>query len=188
MFYLKERFEVLENATFWLSENPDIPGKAWDAANVRIVTWGKFRDKRTGDIFYHFNTHFDHWGEIARQESAKLLLEKITEIAGNSDVVVTGDFNFLPSSVPYKILTNDTKKETELKLVDTKMVSFYPHHGPTGTFTGFDLSKLTNNSKEIDYIFIKGNMKVLSHGTLSDTFDAVFPSDHMPVLAEIMIE
>ncbi len=188
IFYLKERFEVLENATFWLSENPDIPGKGWDSDHNRVVTWGKFKDKRTGKIFYNFNTHFDHRGEIARKESAKLLLEKIKEIAENSDVVVTGDFNFLPSSIPYKILTDDTKKEIELKLVDTKIVSFYPHHGPTGTFTGFDLSKLANNSKEIDYIFIKGGMKVLSHGTLSDTFDGVFPSDHMPVLAEIIFE
>ncbi len=75
IFYLKKRFQVIKQSTFWLSETPQIPGKGWDAACNRIVTWGEFKDNITGKVFYHFNTHFDHMGEIARQESAKLLLE-----------------------------------------------------------------------------------------------------------------
>lgn len=188
IFYLKKRFKVLNNSTFWLSQNPEIPGKGWDAVCNRIVTWGKFKDNRTGKIFYHFNTHFDHKGKIARKESAKLLLKYIKTIAGNSDVIVTGDFNSTPNSVPYKILTQDLEGERDLKLVDTKMVSYYPHQGPNGTFTGFKLSNLIDNDQPIDYIFINNKIKVLNHATLSDIFDGLFPSDHMPVLAEIIIE
>jgi hypothetical protein len=67
IFYLKDRFAVLEQNTFWLSESPEKPGSmGWDAACVRIVTWAKFKDKRMGKAFYHFNTHFDHIGEKAR--------------------------------------------------------------------------------------------------------------------------
>ncbi|MFC1569798.1 endonuclease/exonuclease/phosphatase family protein [bacterium] len=188
IFYLKNRFKVLDHSTFWLSEHPKLPGKGWDAACNRIVTWGKFEDIRTDNSFYHFNTHFDHLGDIARKESAKLLLKQIITIAGNSDVIVTGDFNSTPNSVPYKILTQKSEGETELNLFDAKMVSDNPHHGPNGTFTGFKLSNLIDHNQPIDYIFVTKKIKVLNHGTLSDTFDGFFPSDHMPVLAEIRIE
>ncbi len=188
IFYLKKRFKIIENSTFWLSENPEIPGKGWDAACNRIVTWGKFDDNYANKIFYLFNTHFDHVGEIARQESAKLLLKYLTDIVGNSDVVVTGDFNSKPNSVNYKTLTKNVEGISQIYLVDTRKVTHYPHHGPNSKFTGFKLSSLINNDNLIDYIFVRNTMKVLNHGTLSDTFDGFFPSDHMPVLAEILLE
>jgi endonuclease/exonuclease/phosphatase family metal-dependent hydrolase len=171
-----------------LSENPEKPGKGWDAACNRVVTWGKFKDNKTGNVFYHFNTHFDHQGQVARAESAKLLLQKVDEISDVSNVIVTGDFNAGPNSAPYKILTDNKNKETGIKLVDAKMASASPHHGPGGTFTGFKLSNLIHNVQPIDYIFVTNNIKVLRHGTLSDTFNGRFPSDHFPVLAEVIIE
>jgi endonuclease/exonuclease/phosphatase family metal-dependent hydrolase len=122
IFYLKQRFTVLHHATFWLSETPEVPGLGWDAACNRIVTWGKFEDQLTGKIFYHFNTHFDHRGEIARQESARLLLNSIRQIAGNAAVIITGDFNSTPNSIPYQILTQKFEGKTGFKLIDTKEV------------------------------------------------------------------
>jgi len=187
IFYLKDRFTVLEDSTFWLSETPSVPGKGWDAACNRIVTWGKFQDLKTNKIFYFFNTHFDHLGKVARVESAKLILNYIQNIAGKTDAVLTGDFNATPDSAPYKILSEKSATNAGVKLIDTKSVSYYPHHGPNATFNGFDLSSLENNGREIDYIFITDGIKAVRHGTLADTFDGFFPSDHMPVLAEIII-
>ncbi|MBD3289472.1 endonuclease [candidate division KSB1 bacterium] len=187
VFYLKNRFDVIEHATFWLSETPEKPTKGWDAMCYRVVTWGKFKDLETRKVFYLFNTHFDHKGEVARRESAKLLLDRIEEIAGDSPVVVTGDFNATPESVPYRILTNGLTGKEHTKLVDAKQVSKQMHHGPNGTITQFKSANLPHN-KTIDYIFIKNDVSVISHGSLSDTFDGRFPSDHMPVLAEVVIE
>lgn len=103
IFYRRDRFELLEESTFWLSEEPEVIGsKGWDAAITRIVTWGKLRDRSTGKVFFHFNTHFDHRGVRAREESASLLLTKIKEIAGTTPVIVTGDFNSRESSEPYR--------------------------------------------------------------------------------------
>ena len=83
IFYDTTRLQVLQTKTFWLSETPEVPGsKSWDAAITRIVTWIKFRDKKTKKIFFAFNTHFDHIGQVARRESAKILLQKVKEIAG----------------------------------------------------------------------------------------------------------
>jgi endonuclease/exonuclease/phosphatase family metal-dependent hydrolase len=188
VFYLKERFEVLGSGTFWLSEHPEIPGRGWDAACNRTVTWGRFKDHRTGTRFCLFNTHFDHLGGTAREESARLLLDKVMTIAVNLPVAVTGDFNSTPDSEVYRILTKGIEGKPGSALVDAEAVSLQLHHGPRGTFTGFQLSNLAGNDRPIDYLFIKNGVQVLSHGTLSDTFNGRFPSDHMPVLAEMMVE
>ncbi|MFC1650170.1 endonuclease/exonuclease/phosphatase family protein [Candidatus Latescibacterota bacterium] len=190
VFYRKDRLELLNDSTFWLSETPGNPGIGWDAVCNRVVTWGRFRDMKTGKIFYHFNTHFDHRGETARRESAILLLEKVSEIAGSQPLVVTGDFNARPGSEPIEIITRGIpgiSGKAEKKLVDSKTVSMHGHHGPSGTWTGFK-SAGSPGDEPIDYVFIKNGVRVILHGTLSDSSDGRFPSDHMPVLAEIVIE
>jgi len=182
IFYLKSRFKILKEDTFWLSQHPDKPGLGWDAAYIRVVTWAHFQDLQTGEIFFHFNTHFDNRGEIARQESAQLLLSQIHSIAGSAPVIVTGDFNAFPESESYKILTG-----SEL-LTDTKSIAKSPHHGPARTMNSFDLESLKTMEPPIDYIFVSKHIGVSKHATLSDTFDGFFPSDHMPVMAQLTIE
>jgi endonuclease/exonuclease/phosphatase family metal-dependent hydrolase len=182
IFYLKHRFKLLKTDTFWLSENPQQSGLGWDAAYNRVVTWGQFQDLETGNTFFHFNTHFDNRGEVARQESAKLLLTQIQAIAGNSALIVTGDFNTHPDSEPYRILTGSDL------LTDAKTITQIPHHGPSRTFNGFALESLRTIDEPIDYIFVSKQFGVLKHATLSDTFNGYFPSDHMPVMAQVTIE
>lgn len=183
ILFRKNRFEVIEHSTFWLSETPEKPSKGWDAAFKRIVTWGKFKDKKTGKIFYHFNTHFDHKGEMAKLESANLLNDKVAEIAGGTPALITGDFNFRPESRGYKIITGgmrnfllDTQSSEEmLKNPDANI-----------TFNGF--GEFLEEGNKIDYIFIKNDVEVSRHQIIKDTFNGRFPSDHMPVLAEVRIK
>jgi len=186
IFYKKDRLENELNSTFWLSETPNIPSRGWDAACNRIVSWGKFRDKLSGKVFFHFNTHFDHRGKLARKNSAILLLEKVNEIGTNFPIVVTGDFNVIPDSEPYQIIINGLENIPDSHLIDGITISNYPHYGPVGTFTGFILENLSE--QPIDYIFIKNDIKVILHGTLTDSYYGRLPSDHMPVLSEILIE
>jgi endonuclease/exonuclease/phosphatase family metal-dependent hydrolase len=188
IFYRRKRFQSLESATFWLSETPNVPGAGWDAALPRIVTWSRFKDLTTGKVFFHFNTHFDHRGVNARRESARLLLNRISEISRALPVVVTGDFNFTESSDGYQLLTgkNTGNSPTPKSVLrDARYVSQHGHHGPTSTFNDF---KAPVPERKIDYVFVRGNIRVVQHGVLSDTWDGRFPSDHFPVLAEIAIE
>lgn len=187
ILYRKARFSHLETSNFWLSETPNVPSKGWDAAYPRIVTWVKFRDKQTGKVFFHFNTHFDHRGTRAREESARLLRQRIQQIAGRLPVVVTGDFNFVESSDAYQILTTKTEPAAGAPsaLRDARYLSQNGHYGPTSTFNQF---KSLVAAMKIDYVFVKGNVRVLQHGALSDTWDGRYPSDHLPVLAEIVFE
>lgn len=183
LFYRKDRFEMLDNGTFWLSDMPDIAGSVgWDAMLPRIVTWGEFTDKATGRSFFVFNTHFDHIGEKARMESASLILEKIDEIAGDSPVVLTGDFNTTENDPPYKILTNKTENRVAAELSDAFYESEYGHHGPTTTWNGF---KEIVPDRRIDFIFTNAGFDVKQHAILADQQDGRFPSDHLPVVADI---
>ncbi|RJP24856.1 MAG: endonuclease/exonuclease/phosphatase family protein [Candidatus Omnitrophota bacterium] len=186
IFYRKEQFELLQTNTFWLAETPEIPGsKSWDTSITRVVTWGKFKDLKTDHEFYHFNTHFDHRGQKAREESAQLVWKKIKAIAGDAPTFFTGDFNTRENSKPYEILAG---KDSESDLIDARYVSKTVHRGPTASTSGAEgWTKIGPNESRIDYIFIRNGISVLSHQILDDQYDGRYPSDHLPVLAEIVI-
>ena len=184
IFYDSTKLQLLASSMFCLTESTAVAGsKGWDAAITRIVTWAKFKDKRSKKIFFAFNTHFDHMGKIARRESAKLVLHKVKEIAGSTPAVITGDFNAEPNDEPIQVIVD---KNNPLRLTDSKELSQTPHYGPTGTFTGFQSKE--RNDQPIDYIFLKGNWNVLSHASISQTWMGRFASDHYSVMAELMLK
>lgn len=179
VFYDTTRTQLMKSETFWLSLTPGLPGsKSWDAAITRIVTWGEMKDKHNQKRFFVFNTHFDHMGKEARRESAKLLKQKIKDIAGSNPVIIFGDFNSTPDDEPIEILTNAADPD---RFTDSKSISQTSHYGPDGTFNGFTSKEI--NTAPIDYIFLKGNWNVWQHATLSQTWQGRFSSDHFPVFA-----
>ena len=54
VFYLKEKFKLLESKTFWLSETPEEVSVGWDAALPRICTYAQFKEHTTGRVFLAF--------------------------------------------------------------------------------------------------------------------------------------
>jgi endonuclease/exonuclease/phosphatase family metal-dependent hydrolase len=188
IFYKKDRFELLEQNTFWLSETPNILGSiGWDAACIRIVTWGHFKDKISGKDFYHFNTHFDHRGQAARENSANLIVKKIKQIAGDVPAALTGDFNFPPTSPLYSILVKGGPPQTDrVYLADAQSISKQPPHGPDCSYFGF--RSKGKPGRKIDFIFVSKGFIVKQHGVLSDHWNGKYPSDHLPVLATLAID
>lgn len=183
VFYRKDRFELLDGQTFWLSEYPDSIGrKGWDAACERVVTWVKLKDRTTGQVFYFFNTHFDHMGRIARRESCTLLKNKVSAIAGSAPVVVTGDFNAPPQSSVITAITDPTDPQ---HLVNSRSIAAF-RYGPEYSF--HDYGKLPPERRDvIDFIFIKHVEKVLLSAVITDTLGPLFVSDHYPVMAVIRL-
>src|SRR5215208_4015890 len=174
ILYRTDRLELLDSGTFWLSPTPEVPGsKGWDAAIERVATWARFRDKRTGCRHVHLNTHFDHVGERAREESARLIRRRLAELAGGDPVVVTGDLNADPASAPYRVLTRDTLKGALSPLRDAYAASRAGHYGPTSTWTAF---RATEPGRRIDYVLVSPDAAVLTHAILSDSWDGRFPS------------
>ena len=186
IFFNKKLFEHLEDSIFWLSPTPDKVSKGWDAALERICTWVWLKDKRNGKIFFVFNTHFDHIGVQAREESAKLILHQMKRIAGNTPIILTGDFNTAENTMSINVLTGRVK-EKEFFLRDAMHASALPHHGSSKTFCGFDLKKGVIGDR-IDYIFVSRHFTVLTHATLADFKEDHFPSDHFPVFSEMKLE
>ncbi len=183
ILYRKSRFQLLETKTFWLSETPETPGSmGWDAAYPRIVTWAKFRDRVSKKTFFHFNTHFDHRGDKARTQSASLILKRIGEIVRREPFVLTGDLNVREDGEAYKTLKAGSGV---VRLADAKYASSNGHFGGDSTFSAF---KELQPGNKIDYIFVREGIRVIEHGVLSDQWNGLWASDHLPLLAEIVLE
>lgn len=183
ILYRTDRFELLGQGTFWLSETPEVPrSKGWDAALPRIATWGRLRDRVTGDTIFHLNTHFDHMGVRARAESARLLKRWLAANAGTLRMVVTGDLNATPATEPLQALLDPAATP---RLRDAILVSAEPAYGPGSTWNGF---KAVVPGQRIDYVLVGDGLHVLEYGILAETLDGVhYPSDHLPVLTEIEV-
>jgi endonuclease/exonuclease/phosphatase family metal-dependent hydrolase len=183
ILYRRDRLELIDSGTFWLSPTPEVAGsKGWDTAIERIATWARFRDRRTGCRHLHLNTHFDHVGEQARQESARLVRRRAAALADGIPVVVTGDLNADPASQPYRILTRDTIADATPPFRDALVASRDGHYGPTSTWTAF---RAIEPGRRIDYVLVSPQVRVLKHAILPDSWDGRFPSDHLPVLAVV---
>lgn len=174
IFYKKDRFDVLEQNTFWLSETPDVPGsKNWDAAITRVASWAKLKDKKTGREFLFVNTHFDHIGKEARAQSAVLLKSKVEALAGKLPAIVTGDFNCTRSETPYQTMISNSG----LVLVDP-----VPANQPS-TCCGFSVDQ--PSPRAIDYIFHTAGWTSGQYISIRDNDGTYFPSDHLPVMVTL---
>jgi endonuclease/exonuclease/phosphatase family metal-dependent hydrolase len=177
IFYKKEVFKLLKKGDFWLSPTPDTPSLGWDAKCCkRICSWVQLQHRRTGKTFYFFNAHYDHEGVQARNESSKLVLQKIKEIADNAPVLFTGDLNGSHTSTWYQEIANSSV------LKDTYGEVEFPY-APNGSFNAFNNSR--KSTEIIDHIFLSKHFGVKKWGILTDTYNGKFPSDHFPVLSVI---
>lgn len=183
IIYKKSRYAVVKTGNFWLAEDKNAVGKkGWDAACERVATWAVLKDKQSGKKFFFLNTHLDHIGKVARHEGAALVLRQVKELAGDMPVIVTGDFNAVETEDPIQVLID---RDNVDHLTDSRSVADLKY-GPEWTFHGFGRVPLEKRHL-IDYIFIKGNIKVLRHGVLTDTLNHLYPSDHCPIMCVIEI-
>ena len=146
---------------FWLNETPDKPKLGWDAACIRICSWGEFEQAETGFRFYYFNLHMDHVGVVARREAAKLVVKKIGEIAKGAPVVLTGDFNVDQNDEIYRIFTssgilNDSYTHARLRFAEN------------GTFNDYKPNYKTQS--RIDHVFVSPEFNVDRYGMLTNMY------------------
>lgn len=184
--YDRDRFNLETEDSFWLSETPSEPGSVgWDAMLPRLVRVVKLRERTTDVEFHHFNTHFDHAGETARLESARLLRDRIDDRATDGPVIVTGDLNCRRTASPYRHLTERSQSSPGRTLRDAHRVSRRPHHGPDTSVT--DFHNLVPD-KKIDHVLVTTDVEVILHGTCSDTYgDGRYPSDHLPIVTRLSL-
>ena len=197
IFYRKDRFVVLDNGDFWLSDTPSKPSKGFTSAGgstsyYRICTWGKFFDKLTGTVIYHFNTHLD-LDETNRQQSYYLIKQKIQEIASTTaPVIISGDYNAVQTNESYKLFYNSGFLYDCYIRAKQKFIT----NGTCGGFNVNNYSTVSGEFRRIDHIFITRAFNVEHYGVLNpcyystsgtaDYYERAY-SDHSPVIAKLSI-
>ncbi|CUM67556.1 uncharacterized protein PRCAT00005256001 [Priceomyces carsonii] len=172
ILYKKDEWELLSGKTYWLSETPDHPSKGWDAAYERIVTVVIMKHKKLGKIVNYLNTHYDHKGKKARENSSKEIVGIMNKCKGTS--FLSGDFNSEPKAEAYKTLSQ--------YLLDTAC-HCQEKDGFLNTITDFR----GNGNSSIDFIWVPKGVKVLKHEILSHEYNGYLISDHRPVVCEFEI-
>ncbi|HTL31206.1 MAG TPA: endonuclease/exonuclease/phosphatase family protein [Tepidisphaeraceae bacterium] len=148
-----------------------------------MVNWIELRDKQNPSFsFIYSNTHWDHIGDTARFESAKLMRAKITEVAGNEAVVFTGDFNADQGGKAYQRMTGRDDADLVRNLTDTYRVIHPEDSATVGTAPGFDGK---GGDGRIDWILHDSAFKTIDANIDHTNFDGHYPSDHSPINAVI---
>lgn len=185
IFYRSSKFEVQAQGQFWLSETPDVAGSvSWDSSVSRFCTFGKLIERESGNSFFVYNTHLDHKGGEARLQGVKIILERMSPILEQGiPALLMGDFNCKPDSEPISFLRDNGFGENpkNCRLYD---VYEKTNQAAPGTFNGFGKAKGLN---PIDYIFVTSNISVLSVKVDKNNYGGGYPSDHYPVIADIVI-
>ncbi len=212
VFYQKDKYDLMDSGTFWLSKTPDeVSGTEWGAACPRICTYVVLKDKQTGEYYGHFNTHLDHVALSSQSNEVRIILNRVKEISekyGNMGCVVTGDFNSVrfdntnPDYIPltYHMMTSrmdDSRSIAENILVDGATFNGYqkPIDWENGHPSDGDKPAVDTSSSPIDYLFLsKGVYDVKTYTVIDDTFTFDYNgvtyhnhpvSDHYGVFCEV---
>lgn len=169
IFYLKDKFELVDCGTFWLTDTPDVESKYADAACYRICSFVVLKNKATGKMFAHFNTHFDHVSEAAQELGGNLVSERVEKVIakyGDMPVVVTGDLNQYSDAPGCVALENNgfLNANTTVENGDNML-----------TYNGW--TKMTEG-RPIDHIFVNDAFAVSEFTVVTETGSSTNVSDH----------
>ena len=186
ILYLRNRFDVADSGTFWLSDTPGEVSRTWGNHHHRVCTWARFVDRESGAAFYVYNTHFDHQSQNARFNSAVLIAQRIADRPTDDPVVLMGDFNAGEDNPVVRYLTGETieGQSPPVALADTFRV-LHPDREGVGTGNGGYTGRV--DGAKIDYVFVELGTQTLTAEIDQAPRDGRYPSDHYPVSARIRL-
>lgn len=175
VFYLKDKYNLVDSGTFWLSETPETPSLGWDAACFRICTWAVLENKETKEQYVHVNSHFDHVGIKAREESVKMILAHIEKYK-DLPVVFTADMNVKEGSDNY---VEFTKVLNDTKYLAKDTMDYLTYH---------DTKPSKFEGEVIDYVMVNDNFEASTYKVVTAGIDERYVSDHFPVYADLEVK
>lgn len=172
IYYDTRRWELVHTQDRWLSKTPEQIGSVgWDAALTRMCTQVVLRDSASGREWSIWNTHFDHRGKRAREESARLLIHWMGRAAG--PLVLLGDLNAGEDSPPLQALREGGLRDAFRDL--------HPDRQPVGTFHDF---RGGLGGDKIDFVLVNASIRTLAAAILDQPGpNGRWPSDHHAVVA-----
>jgi endonuclease/exonuclease/phosphatase family metal-dependent hydrolase len=195
IFYNKDRFKLIDARIVYYSSQPD--KVSYNSHRVKnALTYCEFLDTRADKKFIVLNTHFSFFNLQARQYEANFIRKFISNLPSNSAVILTGDFNTFPMRHDLNLPFNDgafvINTITKDNMENSMDKSIYGHLGPIST-TNYsqDSSKVFSGDGTpgviLDFIFVNQNVFVRSHAIDSAKVNNEYMSDHLPVLADVII-
>ncbi len=190
IFFDAERLELLDSGGFWLSETPERYSASWGTRVVRSANWVRLGFSEAGLTFLHLNTHLDHVSQLARVEGSTLILRRLAELLEDEPpIVVTGDFNCRPGTPTYRNFVEGGFVDTYLAAGNEDTVNANTFHAFKGAH--YREARPGLGPRRIDWILLKdprGRIRTESHSIIRDHDEepGVYPSDHYPVLAELI--
>ncbi len=176
VFYLKDKYNLIDSGTIWLSDTPDVPYTKLETSSLpRIATWVVLENKVTGQKYTHLNTHFDNVGDEARTRQAEILNEKAEELLSlDCPLVCTGDFNDTLKSSMYEEMTK--------KLFNARLLAKRSDFGKTY----HDYGNIATGLYAIDFIFLSKNISVDRYKVIDEQICGMYVSDHYGIMADII--
>ncbi|MFE1772742.1 endonuclease/exonuclease/phosphatase family protein [Streptomyces sp. NPDC059008] len=176
IFYDVRRLAPVEYDHFWLSDTPYLIASAtWGNTVIRMVTWVRFRDLRTGSEFYALNTHLDHLNQYARERSAALITQRLGGLDAALPRIVTGDFNVPAHKNPvYEAMLNGGALVDSWDTADERSTQYATFHG---------YRPLVRDGDRIDWILTSPGVRTRRATINTYSAHGQFPSDHLPVQA-----
>ena len=166
ILWKKDKFELIDKGNFWLSSTPEVESRGWDELYNcwRMCEWVILKDKESGKLFTHMNTHYG-FGDKGQTDSSKLMYEYSKKISSNP-TFLTGDFNMRPTSLGYAEMVKNFTDANAVTANDRRT-----------TYHGYGRV----NDEHIDYCFVNDKIKPLHLELIDELVDGKYPSDHYGV-------
>ena len=184
IYWRKDKFDSLAEGYYFLSDTPEKISKYSDSNQYRTMTYVILKEKQTGKQFLFVNTHLDYRSsEETRVKQIDVLAALIKKVnKDNLPLVVLGDFNTTMDTGGSAVV-NFLWKNPNINLT-SKVAESKGDKGPTlieGKFT-------LRHPYVFDYIFVTPDLVYTKYYTVvNNIFNGKYPSDHLPVLAQIEI-
>lgn len=175
ILWRKDRFDVVHQEYFWLSETPDVESKGFGAQYLRIANLMVLQFKGNNRKICLLNSHYE--GGETGVKQVEFVKAKLAPYFGEMPVFLTGDFNMMSNAAGYKKMIEDYK--------DVRF-EVAPSDG-TPTTNGFDVQ--TDPPRIIDYVFTNGvGCTPKSYKVMTERPKGQFISDHYGLFTTFVIE
>ena len=191
VYYNVDRFTLVEEGTFWLSDTPETEGSvatSWSSKALfpRVCTYVVVKDKKSDKQFAYFNTHFSYEDAALRYKSAELIVSRIQ--AKGIPAFFSGDLNYASNE------ETDTYNLITAKMDDSRVKAKSTMNGNTFHAYGYGPGELAGDGDvtktvPIDYIFsTKGDFEVASFRILKVEGRKGVPEDYYSVHFSIVAQ
>ena len=173
ILYSKNRFELIDSDSVWLSDTPNEVSSVEGSLNLRTLTWALLKDKLTGETIIFANTHLDHGTDEVRSRQMTILMDYLADRIGQYPLYLTGDFNCCVGSEAYVTAAEHLQDSHKTAWIDLSTVS--------NTFHSYTEEGKT----EIDFIFHNDHTTPVNYEIISKPYDG-YVSDHYGVIVEFV--